>query len=66
MEHRTPRVQIRISPEALILFSRIEKQYPTIGRGTIGAMALEAGLRQIAVPSGASSPVRLPVEPNGK
>ncbi len=56
------REYVPVSPETRALLRKLFETYPSIPRAGICRVALEAGLRQIVVPSGAPSAVRLPVE----
>lgn len=56
------RVFVTLTPEAEKLFSKLTAVYPSLTRSALGGIALEVGLRSIAVPSGPPPEVRMPIE----
>ncbi len=55
------REAVPLTPMAKELLARLVETYHPMPKSHICCLALEAGLRQIAVPSGPMSAVRLPM-----
>ena len=52
---------VPLTPFAREMLTKLAASYPPVTRATFAGMALEIGLRHMAVPSGAHPEARLPV-----